>query len=188
MNKGKPAGDELKQGNPTKTGQDRPKRSRKPAVVKAQVIEKHVAGQSNREIARELDIHRETVANIVEEADMDSVLVECGYTHKAIVENHLKPLLSATKSGMYGTDIAGATRLGALRLIDKWKGISAKTQAKIRARVENARIKNNGSSTNTICLVVADEARAARLAGLLSASGPAGVVIDVDASVDSQPG
>lgn len=187
MSKEKPAGDEPKQGAPAKTGKNRPKRSIKPEPLKAQVIERHVAGQSNREIARELDIHRETVANIVEEADMDSVLVECGYTHKAIVENHLKPLLSATKSGMYGTDIAGATRLGALRLIDKWKGISAKTQAKIRARVEDARVKN-GPATRAVCLVVADEARAARLAGLLSASGPAGVVIDVDASVDSNAG
>jgi hypothetical protein len=44
------------------------------------------------------------------------------------------------------------------------------------------------SETHTVCLVVTDERRAARLAGLLSPSGPGGVVIDVDAKVDEDPG
>jgi hypothetical protein len=44
------------------------------------------------------------------------------------------------------------------------------------------------SETHAVRLVVTDERAAARLAGLLSRSGPAGVAIDVDAEVDEDPG
>jgi hypothetical protein len=153
--------------------------------VKAEVVSRHVNGESKRAIARQVGIDRETVDHILEEADMATTLVELGYTNKAIVENHLKPLLEATKTGVYGTEIAGATRLGAVRLIDKWKGISAKVKAKIEADVENARNKSQPKE-HTVCLVVPDEARAARLARLLAPGGAADVVIDVDAKVDAK--
>lgn len=106
-------------------------------------------------------------------------MVECGYTHKAIVKDHLEPLLKATKNGMYGVEIAEATRLGALRLIDKWKGISASSKARLEAKIEDARSKSQ-SAAHTVCVVVANDKEAAELARLLAP----GVVIDLDAKVD----
>lgn len=102
---------------------------------------------------------------------------------KAIVKDHLEPLPKATKNGMYGVEIAGATRLGALRLIDKWKGISASTKARLEAKIEDARSKGQ-SAAHTVCVVVANDKEAAELARLLAPGGAPGVVIDVDAKVD----
>lgn len=183
MSKEKPADDEPGRGKVRRS----PRKSTKSEVTKAAVVARRIEGASKSQIAREEGIDRRTVDNILEEADMDAVLVDCGYSNAAIVKNHLEPLLSATRSGMYGRDIAGATRLGALRLIDKWKGITAKTQAKIQAKVRDAGT-TNGPSTFTVRLVVADETRAARLARLLSPDGAVDVRTGVDAQVDQNVG
>lgn len=170
-----------------KKGKAGQKRSTKPEPLKAVVIAKHVDGRSNLGIAKDLGIDRKTVAHIIEEADMETTLMELGYSNKAIVSEHLEPLLRATKSGMYGTEVAGATRLGAVRLLDKWKGISARMKAKIDAEVARNSPQVR-SETHTVCVVVSNRRRAAELARLISAGSPTGVVIDVDAQVDANVG
>lgn len=53
------------------------KRAEKPQVVKTQVIAKHLNGESKSQIARDLDLSRPTVRNILEESEVSSI-VEAG--------------------------------------------------------------------------------------------------------------
>lgn len=176
-----PASDEPTTAKPAETNRNQQKRrkSTKSETIKAEVLTRRCQGESKASIAREVGIDRSTVDTILEEVDIGQAILEAGLTNRQIVNQHLVPLLSAEKGGLYGGD-DNATRLRAIKLIMEAKGI---------------RLKPNGNQdpvrrpqANPIYLVVADERRAAKIAGILSPSGAAGVVVNVDAKVDEDLG
>lgn len=153
-------------------------KSKKPESVKLAVTAKSLAGQSERQIAAETGIHRSAVHNIVEEAkvNMRAAMARRGWGEDFFLDK-LAPLFDANKVGLYGVSPDGPTRLGAIRLATEWAGVTEGNEAEAR--------KPGG---NPVCLVVADEARAARIARLLSDRRGTNVVIDLDAKVDTNLG
>lgn len=123
-----PTGDEPVQAKGSKKGQRGPKRSNKPEPLKAQVVGMHIEGESNREIARELDIDRKTVAHIIEESadEIGQVILEAGMNHKKLVNDHLLPLLDAKKAGMYGVVPDANVILRTVKYINQLKGVGLK--------------------------------------------------------------
>ena len=51
-------------------------RSVKPEAVKQAVVSKRLQGESKRQIARDLDIHRDTVDNILDESQVEAALAQ----------------------------------------------------------------------------------------------------------------
>jgi transposase len=51
--------------------------TRKPESVKNAVVAKRLQGDSKRQIARDLDIHRATVDNILDESQVEEALAQC---------------------------------------------------------------------------------------------------------------
>lgn len=153
-------------------------KSKKPESVKLAVTAKSLAGQSERQIAAEIGIHRSAVHNIVEEAKMKlrAAMARRGWGEDFFLDK-LAPLFDANRVGLYGASPDGPTRLGAIRLATEWAGVTDGSDAEARR-----------AGGNPVCLVVADETRAARLARLLSDRRSAPVVIDVDAQVDQNVG
>lgn len=116
---------------------------------------------------------------------MGDLLDEVGMDDKTLLTKYLQPGLDSTKIEFFSKDgivmeekvvIDRSERRHHLDMVWKLKGRYKQAEDNAGSQVR--------SNTNTVCVVVADERRAARLARLLSGSGPAGVVIDVDAEVD----
>src|SRR5258708_4942298 len=58
-------------------GQNMPKsKSVKPESVKQVVVSKRLQGESKRQISRDLDIHRQTVDNILDESNVEACLAQ----------------------------------------------------------------------------------------------------------------
>jgi len=83
-------------------------RSIKPQAIKSAVLIRHVAGQNNSRISRDLNIAQNTVKKIIRLADVGNEDEKTVQTLKGILETHglsdeelvakyLKPLLSATQ-------------------------------------------------------------------------------------------
>jgi Homeodomain-like domain len=65
-------------------------KSVKPEAVKQAVVSKRLQGQSKRQIARDLDIHRETVDNILDESQVEAALAQWRRDYLQLVPAALK--------------------------------------------------------------------------------------------------
>ena len=65
-------------------------KSVKPEAVKQAVVSKRLQGESKRQIARDLDIHRETVDNILDESQVEAALAQWRRDYVQLVPTALK--------------------------------------------------------------------------------------------------
>lgn len=80
--------------------------SNKPETVQADVIARHIAGQSNSKIARELGINRTTVAVILESADLGNYVKDGREAAISLIPKALDVVAKAIEAGNLKASLA----------------------------------------------------------------------------------
>jgi len=86
-------------------------KSKKPESVKQAVVAKRLQGESKRQIAQDLEIHRETVDNILDESQVEASLAQWRRDYLQLVPkalNIVTRMLEDAQNGPVDKDLFGA--------------------------------------------------------------------------------
>jgi hypothetical protein len=119
---------------------------------------------------------------------MPDLMDELGLTDRALIDKYLLPALEATETKFFANKgivldqkdvVAWGPRLEALKLAGNWRGLGREADS-----------DDTGSAGGgvTIRLEFSDPGRARAIAATIAARRPGGRLIDVDATVDADPG